>query len=92
MPAVKFGGAGITAWGCFWWNGLGHFVILYGNINPKGYKDILTCCVLSMVEGQFGDDDCIRLTMLPAINQGLQGNGLWTTTFQTWTGQPRVLT
>jgi hypothetical protein len=27
-------------------------------LNTKGYKDILTSCILSMVD-QFGDDDCI---------------------------------
>jgi hypothetical protein len=40
-------------------NGLGPLVILHGNINTEGYKDILTLCVLSMVEDQFGDDDCL---------------------------------
>jgi hypothetical protein len=59
VPAVKFGEGGITVWGCFTWNGLGHLVILHGNINAEGYKDILTHCVLSMVEDQFHDDDCL---------------------------------
>jgi hypothetical protein len=45
--------------GCFSWNGLGPLVILHGNLNMEGYKDILTCCILSMVEDQFGDDDCL---------------------------------
>jgi hypothetical protein len=58
MSTVKFGG-GITMWGCFSWNGLGPLVILHGYINTEGYKDILTHCVLSMVEDQFGDDDCM---------------------------------
>jgi hypothetical protein len=31
----------------------------------------LTRCILSMVEDQFGDDDCISMTVLPAIKQGL---------------------
>jgi hypothetical protein len=59
MPTVKFGGGGITVWGCFSWNGLGPLVILHININMKGYKDILTPCVLSMVEDKFGDDNCL---------------------------------
>jgi hypothetical protein len=33
--------------------------MLHGNLNAEGYKEILTCCVLSIVEGQFGDDDCL---------------------------------
>jgi hypothetical protein len=41
-------------------------VILHGNLNEEGYKDILTRCVLSTVEDQFGDD-CVGMTMLPAI-------------------------
>jgi hypothetical protein len=36
-----------------------HLVILHGNINTEGYKDIMNRCVLSMVEDQFGDDDCL---------------------------------
>jgi hypothetical protein len=39
------------------WNGLGPLVILHGNLNTEGYKDILTICILSTVEDQFGDDD-----------------------------------
>jgi hypothetical protein len=46
-------------WGCFSWNGLGPLVILHGNINAEGYKDILTRCALSTVEDQFDDDDCL---------------------------------
>jgi hypothetical protein len=38
---------------------LGLLVILHGNINMEGYKDILTHCILSMVEDQFDDDDCL---------------------------------
>jgi hypothetical protein len=29
------------------------------NVNVEVYKDILTHCILSMVENQFGDDDCL---------------------------------
>jgi hypothetical protein len=71
MPTVKFGGGGITVWGCFSWNGLGPPVILHGNVSTEGYKDILSLCIPSTVEDQFGVDDCISMTVLPAINQGL---------------------
>jgi hypothetical protein len=50
MPTVKFGGDSITVWGCFSWNGLGPLVILRGNLNAEGYKDILTRCILSTVD------------------------------------------
>jgi hypothetical protein len=46
-------------WCCFSWNELGPFIILHGNVNTEGYKDILACCILSMVEDQLGDDDCL---------------------------------
>jgi hypothetical protein len=46
-------------WGCFSWNGLGPLIILRGNLNAEVYKDILTSCILSMLEDQFGDDDCL---------------------------------
>jgi hypothetical protein len=58
MPTVKSGSGGIRVWGCFSWNGLGPLVILHGNLNMEGYKEILTHCVLSMVD-QFGDDNCL---------------------------------
>jgi hypothetical protein len=56
---VKFGRCGITVWECFSWNGLGPLVILHGNLNVEGYKDILTHYILSTAEDQFGDDDCL---------------------------------
>jgi hypothetical protein len=58
VPTVKSGGSTIV-WGCFSWNGLGPLVILHGNLNAEGYKDILTCYILSTVEDQFGNDDCL---------------------------------
>jgi hypothetical protein len=58
-PTVKFGGGGITVWRCFSWDGLGSLVLLRGNLNAEGYKDILTRCVLSTVEDPFGDDSCL---------------------------------
>jgi hypothetical protein len=54
---MKFVGGGIRVWMCFSWNGLGPLVILRGNVNAEGYKDMLTHCVLSTVEDQFSDDD-----------------------------------
>jgi hypothetical protein len=60
VPTAKFGGGGIKMWGLFSWNGLGPLVMLHRNINAEEYKDILTCCILSMVEDQFGDDDCLH--------------------------------
>jgi hypothetical protein len=41
------------------WNGHGPLVILHGNLNVEGYKDILIHSILSTVEDQFGDDDCL---------------------------------
>jgi hypothetical protein len=60
VPIVKFVGGGIRVWGCFSWNGLGPLIILHRNINAERYKDILTCYVLSMVEDQFADDNCLH--------------------------------
>jgi hypothetical protein len=59
VPTLKFGGGGITVRGCFPWNRLGPLVILHGNLNAGGYKNILTHCILSTVENQFADDDCL---------------------------------
>jgi hypothetical protein len=59
VPTVKFGGGGISVRGCFSGNGLGPLVILHGIPNAEGYKDILTRCIVSMVEYQFSDDDCL---------------------------------
>jgi hypothetical protein len=52
-------GGGIRVWGRFSWNGLGPLIILHGNLNMEEYKNILTHCLLSMVEDQFGDDKCL---------------------------------
>jgi hypothetical protein len=70
VPTVKFGGGGISV-GVHSWNGLGPLVRLHGNLNTEEYKDILTRCILSTVDEQFGDDDCISKKMFPAIKQGL---------------------
>jgi hypothetical protein len=43
----------------FFMEWFGPLVILHGNLNAEGYKDILTHCILSMVEDQLGDDDCL---------------------------------
>jgi hypothetical protein len=56
VPTVKFRGGGITLWGCFPRSGLGSLIILHENLNTEGYKDILTHCILSAAEAQFGDD------------------------------------
>jgi hypothetical protein len=71
VPTVKFAGGGITVWGYFSWNGLGPLIIVHRNLNVEGYKDILTSCVLSMVRDQVGDADCISMTVLLPIKQGL---------------------
>jgi hypothetical protein len=59
VPTVKFGGGGITLWRCFLLNGLGPLVTMHGNLKAEGYKDILTSCILSTIEDQFGNDDCL---------------------------------
>jgi hypothetical protein len=58
VPTVKFGGGSITVWGFFmeWiWPSRN----TAWKSNAEEYKDILTCYVLSMVEDQFVDDDCL---------------------------------
>jgi hypothetical protein len=47
-------------WGCFSWNVLGPLVVVHGNLNTEGYKEILTHCILSMVEDQLGGNDCLH--------------------------------
>jgi hypothetical protein len=54
--------------GVFSWNRLGPLIKLHGNLNMEGYKDILTHCVLSTVEHQFGDDDCYQHDNAPCHN------------------------
>lgn len=84
---VIFWGGGITVWGVF------HGIDLALSYYMEGCKDILMHCVLSMIEEQFGDDNCISI-MLPAIKQGLWGNGLWTVSCRNGLpcpAQPRVL-
>jgi hypothetical protein len=93
VPAVKFGRGGITVWGCFSWNGLGPLIILHGNINAEGYKNILTRCVLSMVEDQFDYDDCLyQHDNAPCHKSRSVREWFVDNTFQKWTGQHTVLT
>jgi hypothetical protein len=71
-PTLKFGGDCITVWGCFSWTGLGPLIMLHGNLNTEGYKDVLTRCILSMVEDQFGNHSCLyQHDSAPAIKKGL---------------------
>jgi hypothetical protein len=91
VPTLKFGGDGITVWGCFSWNELGSLVILYGNLNTEGYKDILTHCILSTVEDQFGDDCLYQHDNAPCHKTRSLRERFVTIRFQKWTGQPRVL-
>jgi hypothetical protein len=93
VPTVKYGGGGITVWGCFSWNGLCPLIILHGNINVEGYKDILTRYVLSTVEDQFSDDDCLYQHDNAPCHKSRSVRELFVDSmFQKWTGQPRVLT
>jgi hypothetical protein len=75
-PTVKSGRDGITVWGCFSRNWLGPLVILHGNIITEGYKDILTNYVQSMVEDQFGDDDCYQHDNAPCHKSRFVDNNI----------------
>jgi hypothetical protein len=92
VPTMKFGGGGIKMRGCVSWNGLEPLIILRGNLDAEGLKDILTRCILSTVEDQFGDDDCLyQHDNAPCNKARSVTEGLWSVRFQKWTGHPRVL-
>jgi hypothetical protein len=83
----------LRRWGCFSWNGLDPLVILHGNINAEGYKDILTCCILSTLEDQFSDDDCLYLHDSAPYHKARSVREWFVDNmFQKWTGQPSVPT
>jgi hypothetical protein len=71
----------------------GAFHGVHGSINMEGYKDILSHCIMSRLEDQFGDDSCLyQHDSAPVIKQVMSVNILRTVRFQKWTGLPRVLT
>jgi hypothetical protein len=80
-------------WGTFPCNGLGPLEILHGNINAEGHKEILTRCVLSAVEDQFGDDDCLyQHDNAPCHKSRSMRKCFADNKVPEMTGQPRVLT
>jgi hypothetical protein len=46
---------------CYYSVGVFFMEYCTGKLNAEGYKDILTRYVLSTVEDQFGDDNCISI-------------------------------
>jgi hypothetical protein len=62
-------------------------------VNAEGYKDILTCCILSTVEDEFSDDGCLyQHDSAPCHNSRSVREWFVDSKVQKWNGQPRVLT